>query len=335
MMISFRLPVFGIFKTSLARRLQGMLSVVIPAYNEEALVEKTASTLEEILSSKQIDYELLFVDDGSSDGTWNRIADYSKKSEKVAGISFSKNFGKESAIFAGLRESKGDCVVVIDCDLQHPPEKILEMYDLWQEGYEIVEGIKRSRGRESSMYSFAARSFYKMISNATGTDMSHASDFKLLDRKAVNVLINMPEKNAFFRALSSWVGFKSVQIEYDVRERQAGQTKWTKRSLAKYAIANVTSFSSAPMHLVTVLGVILFVFALIMTIITVCQKVAGVAMEGFTTVIIMLSFTSSIIMISLGIIGYYISRIFEELKGRPNYIIAECAGHITVDKKEP
>lgn len=156
--------------------------------------------------------------------------------------------------------------------------------------------------------------------------MANASDFKLLDRKAVNVLINMQEKNAFFRALSSWIGFKTTRVEFDVRDREAGESKWSTRSLIKYAITNISSFSTAPMQIVTVLGVIMFVLSLILGSVSLIQKLCGQALEGFTTVILILLFSSSIIMISLGIIGYYIAKIYEEIKGRPRYIISAACG---------
>lgn len=226
-------------------------------------------------------------------------------------------------MFAGLAEAKGDCVVVIDCDLQHPPEKIVEMYHLWEQGYEIVEGVKASRGKESGLHALAAKCFYRLISEATKIDMSRASDFKLLDRKAVNVLLNMPEKNAFFRALSSWVGFKSIQIEYDVREREAGESKWSTKSLIQYALTNISSFTSVPMQIVTLLGIIMFVVTATIAIISLVQKLCGVALSGFTTVIILQCFIGSVVMISLGIIGFYIAKIYEEVKGRPRYIISE------------
>lgn len=226
-------------------------------------------------------------------------------------------------MFAGLAESKGDCVVVIDCDLQHPPVKIVEMYRLWEQGYEIVEGIKSSRGKESGIHALAAKCFYSLISHAANVDMSHASDFKLLDRKAVNVLLNMPEKNAFFRALSSWIGFKSTQVEYNVQMREAGQSKWSTKSLIKYAITNITSFTAVPMQIVTVLGIVMLLASLILAIGALYQKIVGIALGGFTTVIILQCFTGSIVMISLGIIGYYISKVYDEVKGRPRYIVSD------------
>lgn len=229
-------------------------------------------------------------------------------------------------MFAGLAEAAGDCVVVIDCDLQHPPEKIVEMYRLWQEGYEVVEGVKSSRGKENPMHTFAASCFYTIIGKATGLDMSRASDFKLLDRKAVNVLLNMKEKNAFFRALSSWVGFRTTTVEFDVQERTEGESKWSVWSLVKYALSNITSFSAAPMQIVTFLGTIMLIISIVLGGISVYQKLSGIALGGFTTVIIIQLFTGSMVMISLGIIGYYIAKIYEEVKGRPRYIIASVCG---------
>lgn len=310
--------------------MSGLLSVIIPAYNEEEMIPRTAGTIAKVLEQADIPYELLFVNDGSKDRSWQCIQDEAKKNEKVRGLNFSRNFGKESAMFAGLSEAIGDCVVVIDCDLQHPPEKIVEMYHLWQEGYEVIEGVKRSRGKENAIHTFAASCFYQMIGKAAGFDMSHASDFKLLDRKAVNVLLNMKEKNAFFRALSSWVGFKTTSVEFDVQERVAGESKWSVGALVKYAISNITSFSTAPMQIVTFLGAAMLVLSVVLGAIAIGQKISGAALGGFTTVIIIQLFTGSIIMISLGIIGYYIAKIYDEVKGRPRYIIASTCG----DKKE-
>lgn len=303
-----------------------MLSVIIPAYNEEAMIEKAASVIYKLLADADISCELIFVDDGSKDKTWEKITAVSIQNSDIRGIHFSRNFGKEAAIMAGLAQANGECCVVIDCDLQHPPEKIIEMYRLWQQGYEIIEGQKSSRGTEGRLHTFAARTFYSVISAATGFDMANASDFKLLDRKAVNVLIQMPEKNGFFRALSSWIGFKTTRIEFDVQDREAGESKWSTLSLIRYAIRNISSFSTAPMQLVTVLGVIMFAIAVIFGGIAVIQKICGQALEGFTTVILIQLFSSSIVMISLGIIGYYIAKIYEEIKGRPRYIIADTCG---------
>ena len=300
-----------------------MLSVILPSYNEEKMIGTASATLSSILDEAEIPFELLFVNDGSRDGTWSEICKARELDSRVRGIRFSRNFGKEAAMFAGLEKAAGDCCVVIDCDLQHPPEKIVEMYRLWEQGYEVVEGIKADRGSETGMHRFAANSFYSLISKATGMDMAASSDFKLLDRKVVDTLNAMPERNVFFRALSFWVGFKRAEVYYEVRERTAGESKWSTKSLIRYAITNIGSFSSAPLQLVTVLGVITLVISVIFSVVALVQKITGQALGGFTTVIILLLFIGSLIMISLGIIGYYIARIYEEIKGRPRYIISE------------
>lgn len=303
-----------------------MLSVILPSYNEEKMIAKATERMAEILQPEKIDYELLFIDDGSRDSTWAQINEAAGKDSHVVGVHFSRNFGKEAAMFAGLEQAKGDCCVVIDCDLQHPPEKIVEMYRLWEQGYEVVEGIKEDRGEESGLHKFAANSFYGLISKATGMDMSSSSDFKLLDRKVVDTLNSLPERNVFFRALSFWVGYKKTSVSYCVQERTEGVSKWSTKSLIKYALTNISSFSSAPLHIVTVLGFIMLAVAFVLGIVALVQKISGVALGGFTTVILLLLFSASVIMISLGIIGYYIARIYDEIKGRPRYIISRICG---------
>ena len=305
-----------------------MISVILPAFNEEKNIARTPETLSGILTSANIPYELLFVDDGSTDGTWAEIRKASDSNPQIRGLHFSRNFGKESAMFAGLEKAEGDCCVVMDCDLQHPPEKVVEMVRLWEQGYEVVEGVKEDRGTESGAHRFAANSFYALISKAIGMDMSSSSDFKLLDRKVVDTLNKMPERNVFFRALSYWVGFRKAEVKYSVQERTAGESKWSTRSLIRYAVKNITSFSSAPLHCITLMGGLMLVIAIIFTVISLVQKINGTAAEGFTTVIILLLVTGSLIMLSLGVIGYYISKMYEELKGRPRYIISEeCGGN--------
>lgn len=303
-----------------------MLSVIIPAYNEEKMIPAAAETLSGILNGADIDFELIFVDDGSKDGSWEKICNASAGDPRIRGIQFSRNFGKESAMFAGLEKAEGDCCAVIDCDLQHPPEKLVEMYRLWEEGYEVVEGVKDDRGEESGSHKFAANSFYKILSKATDMDMSNASDFKLLDRKVVDTLNSLPERNVFFRALSFWVGFKKTEVRYSVRERTAGESKWSTKSLFKYAVTNIASFSSVPLHVISLLGVFMLIIAVVFSVIALVQKIAGVAAGGFTTVIILMLFGFSIVMISIGIIAYYIGKMYEEVKGRPRYIISEECG---------
>jgi dolichol-phosphate mannosyltransferase len=300
------------------------------------MLAKAATTIGTILEEAGISYELIFVNDGSKDGTWHQIELAAAANPHVRGLHFSRNFGKESAIFAGLANAKGDCCAVMDCDLQHPPETLVSMYRLWEEGYEVVEGVKHSRGKESFLHRASAGLFYKLISRAVKIDMSRASDFKLMDRKAVEALLSMPERNAFFRALSSWVGFRSTTVEFDVQEREAGESKWSTWSLVKYAVTNIVSFSAVPMQIVTVAGVFVLIFAVIMGIQTLAKFLMGSAVEGFTTVILLILIIGSIIMISLGVIGYYISKIYEEVKGRPRYLISKTIdGNTIQDRQEP
>lgn len=304
----------------------GRLSVVLPAYNEEESVPLAADVIGDLLTQAGIDHELIFVNDGSRDHTWRAIQEAAARRPQVRGIRFSRNFGKEAAIFAGLAQAKGDCCVVLDCDLQHPPEKILEMYRLWQQGWQVVEGVKISRGKESPLHTLAAKTFYRFLSGATRIDMSHASDFKLLDRRAVDVLLAMREKNAFFRALSSWIGFDTAQVEFEVQPRAAGESKWSLRSLTRYAVTNLAAFSTAPLQIVTILGVLVFLCSLVLGCWSLWQKINGQALEGFTTVILLLLLIGSALMVCLGILGYYIAKIYEEIKDRPRYIVADDCG---------
>lgn len=306
---------------------KNILTVIVPAYNEEKNINHFYCKVAPILNYSNIKYEIVFIDDGSSDDTWQQIMKLSKKVNNVKGIKFSKNFGKESAIYAGLTmAAESSCCVVIDCDLQHPPEKIVEMYKLWQDGYEIIEGVKRSRGKENFFNKAGAKLFYNIMSKATNIDMKKASDFKFLDSKAIVALLNCKEKNAFFRALSSWIGFKTACVEFEVEERLYGDSKWSVTALAKYAVKNITSFSAMPMQIVTILGIVMLGVALVFSLISIIQKFMSISADGFTTVIILSLFSNSIIMISLGIIGYYIEQIYEEEKKRPRFIISEMCG---------
>ena len=303
-----------------------MLSVIVPAYNEERMVGKAADRVGQDLSKAGIPYEIVFVNDGSKDRTWEEIEKAAGQDSHIIGVMFSRNFGKEAAMFAGLANASGECCAVMDCDLQHPPETLVEMYHLWEKGYEVIEGVKRSRGEESMMHRASAGLFYKIISHATKIDMSRASDFKLLDRKAVDALLSMPERNTFFRALSSWVGFRSTSVEFDVRERTEGKSKWSTGALIQYAVKNIVAFSTIPMQCVTFAGVLVFLMGIILGIQSLVKYFSGSAMEGFTTVILLILIIGSIIMISLGIIGYYIAKIYEEVKGRPRYLISKRTG---------
>ena len=300
-----------------------LMTVVIPSYNEEANVARAAEVIGGTLRDAGIEYELVFVSDGSKDTTFAIVKELSEQDSHVQGIQFSRNFGKEAAVFAGLEVAKGDCVAVIDCDLQHPPATVVEMYKLWEEGYEVVEGIKSSRGKESLIHKMFVGIFYGIMSKLMKLDMNATSDFKLMDRKVVDALLSLTEKNTFFRALSFWVGFRSTSVSFEVQERVAGESKWSFMGLVKYAISNTTSFTTVPLQFVTGIGCLSIIFSVIVGIQTLVKYFMGTAVEGFTTVIILLLIIGGCIMVSLGIIGHYLARIYEEVKGRPRYIISE------------
>ena len=305
-----------------------LLSVVLPAYNEEQNIANTVKVLSEILEQNKIDYELVFISDGSRDGTYAEIVKAAAENPRVKGAEFSRNFGKEAGIFAGLELASGDAVIVMDCDLQHPPQLIPEMWQLWQNGVEVVEGVKSDRGKESLGYKLSAGLFYRVMSKLIKIDMSASSDFKLLDRKVVDVLLGLPERNTFFRALSFWAGFRTESLPYEVQERQYGKSKWSFWSLMKYAISNVTSFSTLPLQLVTVMGMVSILFSVVLAIQTLVRFLMGNSLGGFTTVILLILIIGGFLMLSLGIIGHYIARIYEEVKGRPKYIISKVTQNV-------
>lgn len=202
-----------------------LLSIVLPSYNEEQNIARTSKVLSALLEKEQIDYELIFISDGSRDRTYEEIQKACKENPRIKGAEFSRNFGKEASIFAGLSLACGNAVIVMDCDLQHPPEVIPKMWALWQEGYEVVEGIKLSRGKESLAHKLSAGLFYKIMSKLIKMDMNASSDYKLLDRKVVDVLLELPEKNTFFRALTFWAGISHHQRGV----RGTGENVWTEQ----------------------------------------------------------------------------------------------------------
>lgn len=301
------------------------LSIVIPAYNESEMIPIAYQKISTVMQNNNISFEMIFVDDGSKDNSFQIIEDISQKHPSIIkGISFSRNFGKEAAMFAGLKEATGDACAVMDCDLQHPIETVVEMYRLWsEEGYEIVEGVKTYRGKENILKKGCAKLFYSIMSSLSGIDMRDTSDFKLLDRKAVDSLLDMPERMPFFRGLSQWVGFKSIKIPFEVQERLVGESKWSTKKLVKYAIHNISIFSSKPLQLITALGCLFFIFGLIIGIDALVRFFRGTSAAGFPTVIGLILISSGVIMLSLGIIGNYIGLIYEEVKARPRYIISK------------
>ena len=300
-----------------------LLSIIIPAFNEEENICNTAKVVQNIMEDAQIPYEVIFVSDGSTDSTFDKIAELAKTDRRIRGLEFSRNFGKEPAMFAGLSAMKGGCAVVMDCDLQHPPQTIVKMYRKWLDGFEVVEGIKNTRGKESLFHRMFANTFYGIISALTGFEMENSSDFKLLDKKVVQVLLDMPERKTFFRAMSFWAGFKSCQVHYDVADRAFGTTKWSFYKLARYAISNIVSYSTRPLTIVSYMGVTSLLAGVVVGIQTLVRWASGKALEGFTTVILLLLLLGGGILLGLGIIGGYISAIYQEVKHRPRYVVRQ------------
>ncbi|MCL6557521.1 MAG: glycosyltransferase family 2 protein [Firmicutes bacterium] len=304
-----------------------MLSVVLPVYNEEAQIARSVQAIRSVLEENRIGYELILVDDGSSDGTWSVLKELALRTKGVRALRFTRNFGKEAAILAGLEAAGGGACLVMDADLQHPPELIPEMFRLWkEEGYEIVEGVKSSRGKEGLIGKIGAGLFYWLLRIFSGLDLKNASDFKLLDAKVVSALLSMGERVAFFRGMAAWVGFRRTSILFAVVERAGGTSKWSWFQLVKLAINAITSFSSLPLQIVTYLGVIFLAGSVVLAAQTLYMKFRGEAASGFTTIILLLLLIGSCLMISLGIIGMYIARIFQEVKARPRYLLSEVVG---------
>jgi len=300
-----------------------LLSVVIPIYQEGDHIKNSIKVIENVLVENGLTYEFILVDDGSKDNTWSQLKSLAGGCENMTAIRLSRNFGKESAICAGLEYAGGDMVLVMDADLQHPPGLIPQMVDAWLEGYDVIEGIKHSRGKENIIYKLCARFFYYIIYKSSDIDLGQASDYKLLDRNVVEAWKKLPERAIFFRGMSAWLGFERKEIEFDVAQRVNGTTKWSLLRLIRLAVNAITSYTSVPLHCITLLGIIMFFGSAILGIQTLFMKLSGKASEGFTTVILLQLIIGSAIMTSLGIIGIYISKIYKEVKGRPRYLISE------------
>jgi glycosyltransferase involved in cell wall biosynthesis len=301
-----------------------LISVVIPLYKEGSHLSAFLSDLETALRETGCRFELVLVDDGSPDDTWQRIKDEARAFPSLRAVRLSRNFGKELALCAGLERARGDAVGVMDGDGQHPPSLLPVMVEKWRtSGADIVQAVKTKRGSESLTGKLGALLFYLILNKLSGFELKGASDFKLMNRKVADTWLAMRERNVFFRGMTAWMGFTTVQILFEVVARRGGKSGWSYLRRAKLALIGITTFSSFPLHLVTFAGVIFFVFAVGLGIQTLYLKLAGQAFTGFATVILLELIIGSLLMISLGIIGEYLARIYEEVKGRPRYIVME------------
>ncbi len=313
------------------------ISIVIPVYNEGSHIKESVQIINEQIKKATNHYEIIIIDDGSSDNTWEQLNEINHLLPHTTCIKLSRNFGKEYALSAGIEQTKGKAVIIMDADLQHPPTLIPEMVKLWRkEKVGIVECIKKDRGEESLRNKIGSKLFYRLLKTLTGYNLQGASDFKLLDQKVVHAWFQMSEKNLFFRGMTAWVGFKKIQLEFDVAKRANGETKWSLVKLIKLSLNAIVSFTSLPLRLVSIVGFVFFIAAFILGIQTLYQKINGTAVTGFTTVILLQLMIGSIIMTSLGIIGEYIAAIYNEVKGRPRYLIQETlvANHQIESKNE-
>lgn len=299
------------------------VDIIIPCFNEEKNIVHIVNEISKSVESLDYSCSLLFVDDGSTDKTATNIREIMHKRKDIKIIRFSRNFGKEAAIVAALHYCKADAAIIIDADLQHPPSLILEFIAEWENGSDIVNAIKIKRSEKSFLMNFSSISFNKLMSFLTDMDFADASDFKLLSRKAIRIINLMDEKSRFFRGLTNWIGLKHSTIKFETQERMYGKTKWNWFKLFQLSLDAITSYSSKPLHVVTFLGIGTFLFSFFMGMQTLYNKLFGHAITGFTTVIVIILLFSSIIMISIGILGLYLSKIFTEVKNRPIFIIDE------------
>jgi dolichol-phosphate mannosyltransferase len=298
-----------------------LISIIVPVYNEGKYINAHLQTILKNAEMENIKLELITIDDGSKDDTALAITQASQQDQRIKPVFFTRNFGKEAAILAGLLESSGDAIIVIDSDLQHPPELIPKMIHLWQQGFPVVEAIKAHRGKESFLEKLSAKAFYWLFYYFANINMSGQCDYKLLDRSVVNAYVSLPKKYRFFRGLVYWLNYPSAQLPFEVLQRPGEQSsRWSRIKLIQYAINNLTSFSSFPLKIVTWLGLITFTFGFCIGIRSLIQKWQGEALNGFTTVNLLIILSSGVLMMSLGIIGHYLARIYDEIKGRPAYI---------------
>lgn len=305
-----------------------VLSLIIPVFNEEDGLRELVARLDEAMARIEPSYEVVFVDDGSRDNTLAELRRLCAADPRLRAISFSRNFGKEIAIAAGLDHARGQAAVIMDADLQHPPEVIAEFLAKWREGYANVYGVRRDRAIESPVKRAFASWFYSLFARFAETDLpSGAGDFRLLDRKAIDALKALGERARFSKGLYSWIGFKSIGVPFDVAERAHGTTKWSFRKLLRFALDGLTSFSTVPLRVWTYIGLFVSFCAFIASIVFLFEAlVYGVITPGFPTLIISVMFFAGIQLISLGVLGEYIGRIFAEVKRRPLYIVDERIG---------
>lgn len=303
------------------------LSILIPVYNEERTIAGNIGIIRDLLVRDDIRPRFILVDDGSRDGTWGVLKQLAADADDVLALRLSRNFGKEAALCAGVSASGDDLLLIMDADLQHPPRYIRSMLDLMAEtGVDIVHGVKASRGRESLAYRVVAHSFYRLFNTLTGIHMGDSSDFKLLSPNVTSTLRRFGENNVFFRGIVNQAGFTGVDFPFEVDERADGISRFSLQKLVRLASNAVLAYTATPLYMTLAGGLLFLALAILLGIQTLWNYFSGHAVDGFSTVILLLLFTGSMIMLSLGIIGAYIAKIYDEVKKRPQFIISERAG---------
>ena len=297
------------------------VSVVVPAFNEGVLLSHLVGRLREVLGALDLEYEILIVNDGSTDETQFVLEELSDSDPRLVPVHLTRNFGKEAALAAGLTIAEGRAVVFLDADLQHPPELIPDMVREWRSGYDVVNAVKRKRENESLVYRGFSTLFNRLLSREIGYNMAGASDFKLIDRQVAEVLLACPERNRFFRGLVAWVGFRVKNLEFDVRAREQGLTKWSLVSLVRYSVSSILAFSSLPLRVVGYAGFIVAGLGVLLLAQTLLRYAMGTAAIGFTTVIAVQILLGGMILMALGVISLYLSKLYEEQKQRPIFIV--------------
>jgi glycosyltransferase involved in cell wall biosynthesis len=301
------------------------ISVVIPVFNERANLRPLAARLAPALSGAGVSFEAIFVDDGSKDGSLDELRALCAEEPRFRALSFSRNFGKEVAIAAGLDDACGRAVVIMDSDLQHPPEVIVQFIEKWREGYKNVYGQRTDRATDPKMRTFFTELFYSLLEKFGDVSLPPgAGDFRLLDRQAVDALLSMRERARFNKGLYAWIGFKSVGVPFEVDARLSGTSKFSFTRLVRFALDGLMSFSSIPLKVWTYVGLAISLYALGMAAYYwVRTMLFGVDTPGFPTLVVSIAFFSGVQLISLGVLGEYVALIFNEVKGRPLYLIAE------------
>ena len=299
-----------------------LISIVTPVFNEVDVIEAFYQRVRKLVGSMDLAYELIIVDDGSSDGTVDKLIAIANTDRNVRVIKFSRNFGHQIAITAGIDYAKGDAVVVIDGDLQDPPEVIREFIERWQDGYDVVYGVRQKRDGENRMKLLTAAVFYRLLKRIIKLDIPvDAGDFRLMSRRVVEQLKELRERDRFVRGLVSWIGFKQTGVQYARDRRYAGETKFPYRKMIRFALDGITSFSDLPLKLATWLGYITSLLAFLYACSVLVQKVLGYTVQGWATIMVAMLFLGGVQLISLGIIGEYLGRIFNEAKQRPLYVV--------------